>query len=126
MANPARIDPNVGIPDLVRRLTDDSKSLVSNEVRLAKIEVRDGLHLAARGAIRLALAFGIGVVAMVAFTIFLVSLIGQMANGHYWLGALVVGIAELVGGALLVKRGFSTIGKASFTLAETRASLKAG
>ena len=53
------IDPDTGIPDLIRRLTDDSKRLVSDEVRLAKLEARDSLHRAARGGIWLALALGV-------------------------------------------------------------------
>jgi hypothetical protein len=56
-----RSDPDAGIPDLVRRLADDGKRLVADEVRLAKIETKENVKRAGRGGIRLAVAFGIGV-----------------------------------------------------------------
>jgi hypothetical protein len=118
------IDPDAGIPDLIRRLTDDSKRLMSDEVRLAKLEMTDSLHAGARGALWLSLAFGVGVVGLVAFTIFLATLIGRLANGHMWVGALVVGILELVAAGVLVKKGIGNFGKPSYTLEETRESLK--
>ena len=45
------IDPDVGIPDLVRRLTDDSRRLVGDEVRLAKLELQESVHTGTRGAL---------------------------------------------------------------------------
>jgi hypothetical protein len=117
------VDPDTGIPDLIRRLTDDSKRLVSDEVRLAKLEARDSLHRAARGGIWLALALGVSVVMFVALTVFLATLIGRLGNGHMWIGAMVTGIIELAAGAMLLKRGLSTYAKPSYTLAETRGTL---
>lgn len=117
------IDPDTGIPDLIRRLTDDSKRLVSDEVRLAKLEARDSLHRATRGGIWLALALGVSTVMFVALTVFAVTLIGRLANGHMWVGAMVTGIIELAVGAWLLRRGLSTFAKPSYTLAETRGAL---
>jgi uncharacterized membrane protein YqjE len=116
-------NPDTGIPDLVRRLTQDSKRLVTDEVRLAKIEVRENLHRATRGALWMALALGVGVVMLVALTIFLVTLIGRMANGHMWVGALVTGIVELAAGGYLLKRGLGTLVEPSYTLEESRNAL---
>src|SRR4051812_9310909 len=96
MATPVHIDPNVGIPDLIRRLSDDGKRLVSDEIRLAKIETTENVKRAGRGGIRLALAFGVGVVALVAMTLLLATLIGRLANGHMWIGAIVTGLVELI------------------------------
>lgn len=119
-----RIDPDAGIPDLIRQLTDDSKRLVSDEVRLAKLEMTESVHAGARGALWLSLAFGVGIVGMVAFTIFLATLIGRAVNGHMWLGALVVGIVEVVAAIFLIKKGLGAFREPSYTLAETRESLK--
>ena len=116
-------DPDTGIPDLIRRLSDDSKRLVTDEVRLAKIETKEGVHRMARGALWLGLAFGAGVVMLVALTIFLSTLIGRAANGHMWVGALVTGLAELGAGAYCLKRGFAVYMEPSYTLAETRHAL---
>lgn len=118
------IDPDAGIPDLIRRLTDDSKRLVADEVRLAKLELGENIHAGARGALWLTLAFGVGVVGMVALTIFVATLIGRAVNGHMWFGAVVVGVLELVVGVVLVKKGMAAFGEPSYTLAETRDSLK--
>ncbi|HET9426069.1 MAG TPA: phage holin family protein [Gemmatimonadaceae bacterium] len=122
-ANPLHIDPDVGIPDLIRRLSDDGKRLVSDEIRLVKIETKENVKAAGRGGIRLALAFGIGTVALVALTLLMVTLIGRLANGHMWVGALATGIVELFVAVMLIKRGAKALGEPSYTLEETRAGL---
>jgi hypothetical protein len=119
-----RIDPDVGIPDLIRRLTDDSKRLAGDEVRLAKLELRENIHTGAHGTLLLALAFGAGVVSLIALTIALVAVVGRLVNGHYWLGALIIGVVELGLGFLLIKRGTHQLSEPSYSLAETRESLK--
>ena len=116
-------DPDTGIPDLIRRLSDDSRRLVSDEVRLAKIEATDSLHRATRGVIWLTLAFGATVVVFVALTIFLVTLIGRTLNGHMWIGALVTGILELALGGYLIKRGLTTIAEPSYSFEASRLAL---
>jgi len=116
-------DPDTGIPDLIRRLTDDSKRLVTDEVQLAKLEAKDSLHRAARGGIWLALAFGVSIIMLVALTVFIATLIGRLANDHMWIGALVTGVVELAVGFWMLKRGLSTYAKPSYTLEETRSSL---
>jgi uncharacterized membrane protein YqjE len=123
-ANPLHIDPDVGIPDLIRRLSDDGKRLVSDEIRLAKIETKENVKRAGSGGIRLALAFGIGVVAMVAMTLLMVTLIGRLASGHMWVGALVTGIVELILAVVLIKKGVKAFAEPSYTLEETRAALQ--
>ena len=117
------IDPETGIPDLIRRLTDDSKRLVTDEVQLAKLEAKDSLHRAARGGLWLALAFGVSIIMLVALTVFIATLIGRLANDHMWIGALVTGVVELALGFWMLKRGLSTYAKPSYTLEETRTSL---
>lgn len=119
-----RIDPDAGIPDLVRRLTDDSKRLVSDEVRLAKLEISENLHAGARGALWLTLAFGVGVVGLVGLTIFLATLIGRAVSGHMWVGAIVTGVLELGAALFLIRKGIGAFGKPSYTLEQTRESLK--
>ena len=122
-ARPIMTDPDTGIPDLIRRLSGDSKRLVSDEVRLARIEAKDSLHRATRGVLWLTLAFGIAVVMFVALTIFLVTLIGRAVNGHMWIGALVTGVFELALGAYLIKRGVSVIREPSYSLEASRLAL---
>jgi uncharacterized membrane protein YqjE len=123
-ARPIVTDPDTGIPDLIRRLSDDSKRLVTDEVQLAKLETKDSLHRATRGVLWMALAFGAGVVMLVALTILIATLVGRFDNGHMWLGALVTGLVELALGGWLVKKGLAAFGSSSYTLAETRGALK--
>lgn len=123
-ARPIMPGPDAGIPDLIRRLTEDSKRLMQDEVQLAKLETKESLSRAARGALWMGLAFGAGVVMLVALTLLLVTLIGRAANGHMWVGALVVGIAELVGGFLLLKRGLEAYAEPSYTLEHSRRALR--
>ena len=123
-AHPVHIDPDTGISDLVGQLATDSKRLVHDEILLGKLEVKESIRSGARGALWLSMAFGIGVIALVALTITLVSLIGRMANGNYWVGALVTGVMELAVGGLLIGRGVTRFGEPSYTLGESREELK--
>ena len=118
------VDPDTGIPDLIHRLTDDSKRLLADEVRLAKLEMTENIHAGARGALWLTLAFGTGVVGLVALTLLVATLIGNLANGHMWVGAIVVGVLELVAAMVLIKKGVGAFGRPSYSLEETRESLK--
>jgi hypothetical protein len=122
-ARPVATDPDIGIPDLIRRLSTDSKRLVTDEVRLARLEAKDAVQTAAKGALWMTLAFGVGVVMMVALTVFLASLIGRIANGHVWIGALVTGVVELAVGGLLIKKGLSALTEPSYSFEASRAAL---
>lgn len=123
-ARPIVADPDTGIPDLIRRLTDDSKRLVTDEVQLAKMETKDSLHRVTKGMLWMGLAFGAGVVMLTALTIFLVTLIGRLANDHMWVGALVTGLLELAIGGLLVKKGIGKLAEPSYTLEQSRRALR--
>ena len=116
-------DSDPGIPDLIRRLSDDSKRLVTDEVSLAKIEAKESLARATRGFMWLGLALAVSVVMLVALTIFLTTLIGRAANGHMWLGAIVTGIVELGLGAYLIKRAITAITEPSYSLEASRLAL---
>jgi hypothetical protein len=118
------VDPNTGIPELIQRLGDDSKRLVSDELRLAKLEVREHIKQSSKDAMWLAVAFGLAVVAMMAFTMFAITLVGRVLNGHMWIGALAVGVIELGLGYVLIKRGVNAFEDESYSLPMTRESLK--
>jgi hypothetical protein len=71
----------------------------------------------------LGVGFGVGVVALVATTMFLATLIGRIASGHMWVGALVTGILELAAAVMLIKRGMQALAEPAYTFPETRNSL---
>ncbi len=123
-ARPVHVDPEIGLPDLVKSLTDDSKRLVKDEVRLAKLEAKEAVKTAGKGVLWLGLAFGVGIVMLIALTIALATGIGQVANGNMWLGALVTGAVEIGLGIWLIKKGLTSFAEPSYSLEETRAELK--
>lgn len=113
------VDPDAGIPDLIRRLADDSRRLAQDEARLAKLEMTRNLRDAMHGGLWLGLAFGAGVVALVALTIALATLVGRLL-GNYWAGTLIVGAVEVVAAWLLVRSGLRRLASPSYTFAESR------
>lgn len=115
---------DAGIRDLVRQLGDDSRQLAVDELRLAKLEIREIITRAGHGATRLAIAFAIAIVTLVALTVFLVTLIGRVAAGHLWVGLLVTGLLELATAALFVKKSVESFTRPAYSLPATRASLK--
>ena len=118
------IDPNAGIPDLIRDLADDSKRLLVDEVQLAKLETKESVRRASKGAMWMGLAFGVGVVTLVGVTLLVATAIGRVVNGHYWVGALVTGVLEVIVALFLIKRGVAALKQPSYTLEETRGSVK--
>ena len=121
---PTRIDVDAGIPDLVRRLTDDSKRLAIDEVRLAKMELRESVRNGVRGSVWLAVSLAIGVVALVAFTVLAIAVVSAIADDNVWAGALIVGVAELLTGWLCLRHGLTVFREPSYSLAASRESLK--
>jgi len=117
------VDPDAGIPNLIRTLADDSKRLVSDEVRLAKLEMTEGVHVAGTGAMWLGVAFGAGFVALVAATLLLATLIGRVIAGHMWVGAVVTGLIELPLAAFAIKRGLAAFSAPSYSLEQPRRAI---
>lgn len=121
--NHMQLDRDVGIPDLVRQLGNDSRRLFADEVKLAKLEMHESISTGAHAAIWLGLAFGVTIAALLAFTLFLSTLLGRLMAGHMWFGAAVTGVVELIAGLLLIKRGTSALTTPSYSMEQTRESV---
>ena len=119
-----QIDPETGIPDLIRRLGEDSRRLAGDEVRLAKLELHESVRSGVAGSIRLALALAFGIVAAVAVTVLLTAAVAAVLNHNYWAGALIVGVLEVVVGFVLVRRGVAAVKSPPYSLQASRESLK--
>ena len=101
-------DTDAPLSVIVGQLATDSKRLVSNEVRLAQLEVAEAARGGSRGLAAVAAAFGIGVIAASAATVAVVIMLGDLL-GRLWLAALIVGAVEVAAGALFFNRGRATL-----------------
>ena len=113
------------VPELIGRLADDTKRLASDEVRLAKLELGENAHVAARGARRNPLGLGLGALALVGVTVLLTVLIGDVIIGKTWAGALITGAIEIAVGAWLIWLGVQRIEQSDFTFRESRSEARA-
>src|SRR3569833_913474 len=113
------IDPDIGIPDLVRSLKVVSSCLIRDEIRLGKLELHDDVNRAGHGAVWLGASCAVGIVTMVLGTFALATLIGRLVAGHMWVGAMIVGGAEIALGIVLSKRGRTGFGEPSYSLEQT-------
>jgi len=120
----AYIEPNVKVGDLVGRLGDDSQRLISNQARLAKLEMGESVRIGTRGALWLALGFGTGVIALVAVTVLLTVVFGNGIFGRAWPGALIAGGIDLIAGAVLLVIGSRVLKHTRYTLGESREELR--
>jgi uncharacterized membrane protein YqjE len=94
-------DPS--LPTLFRRLTDDARRLVHQEIDLARTELEASLVAITRNALLLALGVATGLLGLVVLLAFLVVGLGALL-GNYWLSALLIGGALLVVGLGIVLR----------------------
>ncbi len=116
----SRDDRSLG--ELFSELTQETTTLVRQEVNLAKVEMSDkasraGKHvgvLAAGGAVAYA-----GLLAILAGVIALLNNVMPL-----WLSALLVGLVVAVVGYLLVKRGLDALKREDFAPRETMETLK--
>lgn len=113
-----------GIGTLLRDLANDTRTLVQQEIELAKLEaartvkrvVVDSAWIGAGVAV---LAVG-GLVLVVALALGLGALLGS-----YWLGTLITGLVLFLVGALLAWKGVRDLRKGGFLPSETVGSLQA-
>jgi uncharacterized membrane protein YqjE len=96
---------------------------VSQELSLAKAELRESASIAARGAAKLGVALTFAIAGIIALTAFLVIAIGG-AIDNYWLAALIVGAVELIIGGALAKNALGSMKGPALKPQETLESLR--
>jgi uncharacterized membrane protein YqjE len=79
------------IAELVKRLADQTNTLVKQEIELAKAELTEKGRVAGAGAAMLGAAAVVGLLAAGALTACLIALL-QTAIDHTWLAALIVAL----------------------------------
>lgn len=91
--------PDRSLGELVAKLGDDLSNLVTTQIEIAKVEIKDEATKAAKGSGMLA---GAGVVALFAAIMFSVALAWAIAVPlNPWLGFLIVGLLWTAAAAVL-------------------------
>ncbi len=116
-------DDGPSLGELLKRLSGDMGTLVSQEVHLAKAELRESASTAAKAASKLGVAMTFAIAGTIALTAFLVIAIGG-AIDNYWLAALIVGAAELLAGVLLAKGAINSMKSSGIKPTETIETLR--
>lgn len=96
-------DPSLGV--LFKQLAEDSRTLIRQEVALAKAEMRENVRDVAKDAAVLAMGGGLLAVGLLVLTAFLAALLGDLLGDNYWLGLLIVGVLYSGVGAIMLARG---------------------
>ncbi|HKG01640.1 MAG TPA: phage holin family protein [Conexibacter sp.] len=92
------------IAELVKRLADQTNTLVKQEIELAKAELTEKGRIAGAGAGMLGAAAFVGLLAAGALTACLIALLAT-AIDHTWLAALIVALVYAAIAAPLALRG---------------------
>lgn len=114
-------DPSLG--ELLKRLSNDTGDLISQEIALAKAELKESAANVAKATTRFLMAWMFGMAGFLAITAFLIVAIGG-ATGHYGTTALVVGVVELVVAAIAANGARKSMRPEKITPSETISSLK--
>lgn len=94
------------LSSLFRQLADDGRTLVQQEITLAKAEVRSSIVGVVKGTGTIAFGIGLLLIAVFVFTAFLVLALGALLDGRYWLSSLIVaGVLALLGALALFLGG---------------------
>ena len=115
-------DASVG--ELFKQLSADTSHLFRQEINLAKAELKESTSHMVKGAVKVGIAAGVAIPGLLAFGAFLIIALGDLMNENYWLSALIVSVAMLGFAGLMVKKGISEFGKASFVPEETVGTLR--
>jgi uncharacterized membrane protein YqjE len=115
-------DPSLG--ELLKRLSNDTGDLVSQEVALAKAELKESAANLGKGAVKLAIALVFGLTGAFALTAFLIVGLGGATGGHYATWALVVGALELVIAAVVANGARKVMSPSEIKPEETIDSLR--
>jgi uncharacterized membrane protein YqjE len=100
------------IAELVKRLAEQTNTLVKQEIELAKAELTQKGKIAGAGAGMLGAAALVGLLAAGALTAFLIALL-QTAVNHTWLAALIVALLYAAIAIPLALRGRDRIREAT-------------
>ena len=104
-----RIQPPVveeesrSIGPLLRRIADDGRALLQQEIELAKLEVLRSATALLRGSAFIAVGALFLALGLLVLLVFAVLALGRLLGGEYWLSSLIIGaVLALLGTILLL------------------------
>jgi uncharacterized membrane protein YqjE len=115
-------EPSIG--ELLRRVTNDSGELVRQEIALAKVEMRQSLSMLAQDATKASIGLGLALVGVLALATFLITGLGSLLDGRYWLSALIIGVIFLAIGIVLARNALADIKRRGIVPDQTTESLR--
>ena len=119
------LDGRKGVGVLLRELAEGSATLVRDEVKLARLELRGIISGVGRGTAMVATG---GVLALLGTLCFLTGLVllggDQWLRDRYWLAALIVTVFAAAAAAVFVRRGMAQLSPAKLAPDQTVATLK--
>jgi uncharacterized membrane protein YqjE len=115
-------EPSLG--ELLKRLSNDTGDLISQEIALAKAEIRESATNIGKGAGKFAVALAFGLVGLVALTAFLVIGLGSLTGGYYAAWSLGIGLVEVIIAAIAAKSAMSSMKPRSIKPTDTIETLR--
>lgn len=116
------LDDDRSFGELFAQLSNEMKTLVSQEVELAKLEMSRKASRASKDVIYIAAG---GAVAYAGFLVLLATAVIALAYAlPWWLAALIVGVITTGGGYIAFDRGLSKLRKEHLVPQQTIASLR--
>lgn len=98
-------DPEPSLRDLTTRLIDDGRSLVRQEIDLAKSETFETVRVYSVAGATVAGGVLLALVGVLVLLAFLVITLGTLLDGRYWLSSLIAAVLFMLAGGLIVRRG---------------------
>jgi len=115
-------EPSIG--ELLRRVTADSGELLRQEIALAKVEMRESLSTLAQDATRASIGLGLALVGVLALAAFLITGLGRLFGGRYWLSALIIGVIFFAIGIVLARNALADMKRRGLVPDQTAESLR--
>lgn len=120
---PGNADGGPSLGELFGQLSADVGQLISQEMTLAKAELRETGSALAKDAAKLGVAAALGLVGLLAATAFVILALGDLLD-NYWLSALIVTVVYLVVAAVLAKGAMADLKTRSVKPERTVATLR--
>jgi F0F1-type ATP synthase assembly protein I len=109
---------------LVSGIAKDAQELLTQQIKLFKVEAEEDLRLTTQAAIALGIGLAIGLVGAILLSMGVVYLLDHFVPGYLWLWFLLVGAGVAAVGGVLVMGAMQAFSKINPPLPETQEAIK--